>query len=227
MVSTDTDTSEASQPINTDDTELNKKKVIQSKGNEFPSNIQIIPLCVPIPSISSNDFELNTMMSASSISPVSSLPTPVSTELSETSTFLPIECVHVVGTITVMKMSCAMIWIGWGDRKDDSPSSPSINTRDGTLLPPMGPMCLAMPKVYKGSSPCTQITNSENDDDQMIGWQMASRLSKKTGWPVSVSCSLGGGGGQRDVSCHRSAALAEKKIGKILLNLISESSSTV
>jgi len=62
----------------------------------------------------------------------------------------------------------------------------------------------------------------------MRAWQMASRLSKKVGWPIFVSCSLGlveggkSGGGEFDgggsgVVSHRAAALVEKEVGRILL----------
>jgi hypothetical protein len=111
----------------------------------------------------------------------------------------------VVGTITFMNQS-AMIWIGWGKisiQDDDGkvvsqPQQINHQSRLGTGIPPMGPLVVATPKTeYKGMSsqndkaaPCTQLVGGHNEEEMMIGWQMASRISKKIGWPIFVSCSL-------------------------------------
>ena len=85
--------------------------------------------------------------------------------------------------------------------------------------------------------PCSQLISSPNDEEMMLGWQMACRLTKKVGWPVFVSTSLnknndatsayldqrmeGGMMGMEGFvdssSISYCAALAEKKVGEIIL----------
>jgi len=141
----------------------------------------------------------------------------------------------VVGTVTFMNKS-AMIWIGWGDIKaDESANSLCIGNCDtvGTGTPMMGPLVVAMPRTnFSGVSrnsvevPCSQLISGSNDEEMMVGWQMASRLSRKVGWPIFVSCSLGSDttgmeSGPRindfdGLSAQRAAAFSEREVGKIL-----------
>jgi len=141
----------------------------------------------------------------------------------------------VVGTITVMDKSSAMIWLGWGTAANEQ----QILGRSLDTLPMMGPTVIAMPRIkYSGmspfESPCSQLIGSDNEDDQMIGWQMASRLSQKLQWPIVLSCSLvatdmggmmSGTGGEDgfgigvNLLAHRAAALGEKEIGRLLLSI--------
>ena len=101
----------------------------------------------------------------------------------------------------------------------------------------MGQVVVSMPRTnYKGAfgkgstePSCSQIIGSSNSDDQMLGSQMASRLSIRSGLAVFVSCQLSSSsaGGEMDGStwgaemdgdlvAHRAAALAEKEVWKIL-----------
>lgn len=146
----------------------------------------------------------------------------------------------IVGTVTFFNKS-AMVWIGWGDFEeqesnvDDTDRCNNSNYAlelNGTGIPVMGPMVVAMPRSkYAGShdeAPCSQLISSSNDEEMMLGFQMASRLTKKVGWPVFVSSSLesndasmnkveGMEGGFGDSSVSYAAALAEKKVGQIIL----------
>ena len=151
----------------------------------------------------------------------------------------------IVGTVTFFNNS-AMVWIGWGElddndksqdksefKKDPSSGVESLKiTNSG--LPVMGPLVVAMPRSkYAGvgshdEAPCSQLISGANDEEMMLGWQMASRLTKKVGWPIFVSTSLDK---NNEVSLNKvegiegfdissvllSAALAEKKVGEIIL----------
>lgn len=146
----------------------------------------------------------------------------------------------IVGTVTFFNKS-AMVWIGWGELDDNNNSSHESNNAKNVKqdnentnitnsgLPVMGPMVVAMPRSkYAGvgsidEAPCSQLISSANDEEMMLGWQMASRLTKKVGWPIFVSTSLDkndtsldrvdGMEGFGDSSVAISAALAEKKVG--------------
>lgn len=97
----------------------------------------------------------------------------------------------------------------------------------------MGPLVVAMPRTkFSGVSrnseeaPCSQLISGSSDEEMMLGWQMASRLSRKIGWPIFVSCSLGNnitgiesGSAMNDfngLSAQRAAAFSEREVGKIL-----------
>ncbi len=152
----------------------------------------------------------------------------------------------IVGTVTFFNKS-AMVWLSWGDVTDDELQEKVNNVHvSGKGIPTMGPMVVAMPRSkYVGfgassndeSAPCSQLISSSNDEEMMLGWQMASRLTKKVGWPIFVSTSLehspqlqsyGGGvndmeimaNGRQDfsdTSVFHLIALAEKKVGDIIL----------
>mmetsp|Transcript_19051 Transcript_19051/g.27073 ORF Transcript_19051/g.27073 Transcript_19051/m.27073 type:complete len:241 (-) Transcript_19051:29-751(-) len=155
----------------------------------------------------------------------------------------------VVGTITVMKRSSAFLWIGWGDCEQQESSKDSRKSRRPlSSLPPMGPLVIAMPRMnYAGTTSaneeaaCSQLIGGENEEDQMIGWQMASRLTKKLGWPILVACSLaststsnsgalqympgadeGNTNALASMTSQRAAALGEKEIYRILMTLKNE-----
>ena len=169
----------------------------------------------------------------------------------------------VVGTITVMQRSSAFVWVGWGDGEPQDSQPPlSYNNNNNSparslsTLPIMGPLVISMPrtKYYSGSigsdssssyttvdPACSQLIGGENVDDQMIGWQMASRLSSKLGWPILVACSLAATAASSNIvssargdatvvpleestnstseaslMSHKAAALGEKEIYRIL-----------
>lgn len=101
-----------------------------------------------------------------------------------------------------------MVWFGWGTVEEDVEGENQDDRRvemegrtTGTGLPVMGPLVVSMPRTkYVGpgggeDAPCSQLIGGDNEEDQMLGWQMASRLSRSVGWPVYVSGTLGGGGG--------------------------------
>ena len=105
----------------------------------------------------------------------------------------------------------------------------------GAGTPVMGPLVVAMPRTkFAGGrgnnedTPCSQLISGPSDEEMMVGWQMASRLSRRIGWPIFVSCSLGSNvtgmessGPDRDNfeggSAQRAAAFAEREVGKILV----------
>jgi hypothetical protein len=134
--------------------------------------------------------------------------------------------VGVVGTITLLNKS-AMIWCGWG--KMQSNNSEKTVARG---IPAMGPVVVAMPRTnYKGAFSDAHDSSSSQligggEDDQMIGGQMASRLSQRLGFPIIVSCSLSSSEGahmetlfsglDRASMAQRAAALAEKEVARLL-----------
>jgi hypothetical protein len=138
----------------------------------------------------------------------------------------------IVATITFFNKS-VMVWIGRGDLEDGENDGTNQVTYEknsgvlGTGLPTGGPLVVAMPRSkYTGFGsndevPCSQLIGGANDEEVMLGWQMASRLTKKVGWPIFVSTSLY----QNDTSMNElgdtsllhAAALTEKKIGDIIL----------
>lgn len=142
----------------------------------------------------------------------------------------------VVGQITFLK-NCVMIWIGWG--RLELEGNNSSMTSCGT--PAMGPMCVSMPRTnYQGmgsnESAISQLIGGLNEEEVILGNHMAARLSKKIGRPVFVSSSLGDMGslGSTTTSMDgdglagnsfgdvgslavHAAALAEKEVGRILL----------
>lgn len=147
----------------------------------------------------------------------------------------------IVGTVTFFNKS-AMVWIGWGEtdeenrpklQSDNITGEESTTTITNSGIPVMGPMVVAMPRSkYAGigsedEAPCSQLISSPNDEEMMLGWQMASRLTRKVGWPIFVSTSLDkndasldkveGMEGFVDSSISYSAALAEKKVAEIIL----------
>lgn len=135
----------------------------------------------------------------------------------------------VVGTVTMMSKKSAMVWMGWGSSMDTSEGE--IN---GCGIPKMGPLVVAMPRTkYQGlggnESACSQLINSENDEEMMMGWQMASRLSKKLGIAIFCSCSFGfvasdailqGSSLSDEEETIKAAALAEKEVGSIISSYV-------
>jgi hypothetical protein len=143
----------------------------------------------------------------------------------------------VVGTITFLKNS-VMVWIGWGKLDSDLQTQTDVSsTTTGCGMPAMGPTTVAMPRTaYQGMSsgdeaPCSQLIGGTNEEEIMMGNSMASRLAKKSGMPVFVSCSLSGptgghglqlqgnafGSGDEGSLAVHAAALAEKEVGRIIL----------
>ena len=102
--------------------------------------------------------------------------------------------------------------------------------------PIMGCVSLSTPRskysgaLHNGDPPSSQIVGGPSEEDMVLGMQMSSRLAKRTGWPVFVSCGLNGleapggaeglegfGGGTGGLIGQRMAALAEREVGKIIL----------
>jgi hypothetical protein len=93
----------------------------------------------------------------------------------------------------------------------------------------MGQLTVAFPRTkYQGAfsgtgeSSCSTLTGGHSDD-QVLGWQMASRLSQKLGYPIFVSCALFASdppewmaGLDKATATQRAAALAERKVRQIL-----------
>lgn len=106
----------------------------------------------------------------------------------------------------------------------------------------MGQVVVAMPRTnYKGAfgtgakePSCSQIVGSASSEDQMLGSQMASRLSTRSGMAVLVSCQLSSIGDNQEawtsgmnseMISHRAAALAEKEVWRILKDIVAEQES--
>ena len=107
--------------------------------------------------------------------------------------------------------------------------------------PTMGSFALSMPPMILNNGrpmldreiPTTQLLGGSSEEDMILGQQISTRLAKRVGWPIFVSCSFsgregnssGGGEGQEgdilssddDSMRQHSAALAEKEVARILL----------
>jgi hypothetical protein len=131
----------------------------------------------------------------------------------------------VVGTITLLNKS-AMIWFGWGRIVEQRQSD-----RTARGIPTMGQVVIAMPRTtYKGAFANSHESSSSQlvgggEEDQMIGGQMACRLSQRLGFPIIVSCCLASEGVQmetllsgldRSSVAQRAAALAEREVARLL-----------
>jgi hypothetical protein len=99
----------------------------------------------------------------------------------------------------------------------------------------MGPLIVAMPRTKyagafcesSGEASTSKLIGTPEEEDEMIGRQMSSRLSQRSGLSVFVSCSFAGappamaaqGVDPAGVGAiqHRAAALAEREIGRLLL----------
>jgi hypothetical protein len=230
------------------------------------SNLEVFTFCVPLVELCNSESVLVATMEEV-IDMGSSERTGVSGEMRGNNASLTTgssKC--VVGTITVMKRSSAFVWVGWGDCEPQD-SQPPLSYNDNSparslsTLPNMGPLVISMPRTnyYSGSigtdsnssytnvdPACSQLIGGENVDDQMIGWQMASRLSSKLGWPILVACSLAATAASSNVVSsargdatvpleestnstsegsllsHKAAAVGEKEIYRILTLLKSQ-----
>ena len=131
--------------------------------------------------------------------------------------------VGVVGTITLLNKS-AMIWFGWGRIQ----SQPDKTARG---IPTMGQVVIAMPRTtYRGAfanghEPSSSQLIGGGEEDQMIGGQMACRLSQRLGFPIIVSCCIASeavqmetifSGLDRSSVAQRAAALAEREVARLL-----------
>jgi len=152
----------------------------------------------------------------------------------------------VVGTITLRGQS-AIVWFGWGDIEAGEATS-AVKEVNGVLSvgngkPPMGSLALSMPPVIRNGRPrldgvpTTQLLGGSSEEDMILGHQISARLAKRVGWPIFVSCSFSGLGGDsgggatggQDAMAPPSAgfedslpqhapALAEREVSRILLH---------
>ena len=128
----------------------------------------------------------------------------------------------IVGTITMLKNS-AMIWMGWGNIQQHSQQQQP----PASGVPNMGQLVVAMPRTtYKGAfgvdASTSQLLGGDSED-QLLGAQMASRLSAKLGYPMFVSCQFYTAEPQEWMAgldktsvTQRAAALAERKVRHLL-----------
>jgi hypothetical protein len=161
-----------------------------------------------------------------------------------------------------------VVWFGWGgikkttcDGDDDYDDGGGVVTtttttknEDGVFSivvgngrPPMGPLVLSMlPRNVRGvvatAVSSTQLLGELSGDDMILGHQVSARLARRVSWPIFISFSLcgwggdqgaegGGGGGVAasssmspaasagydEISQCRAAALAEREASRILL----------
>ena len=146
----------------------------------------------------------------------------------------------VVGTVT-LRGGSAVVWFGWGavepsDGADDGHSAAAAAA--GCGRPAMGPLALSMPPAVRGggrrdaAAPTTQLVAGPGEEDMILSQQISSRISRRTDWPVFVSCSVAGrsggmgeGGlespaaaaGMDDSLPGHAAALAEREVSRIIL----------
>ena len=106
----------------------------------------------------------------------------------------------------------------------------------------MGSLALSMPPAIRNNGrpaldrdaiSTTQLLGGSSEEDMILGQQISTRIAKRVGWPIFVSCSFSGregnssGGieGQEgdilssddDSMRQYSATLAEKEVARILL----------
>ena len=112
----------------------------------------------------------------------------------------------------------------------------------------MGSLALSMPPLFQSTSrndgiPSTLLLGGSSEEDMILGQQISSRLAKRVGWPIFVSCSFSGWGGDMagwasgadgseggasmaspalsagydDSMSQHAAALAEREVSRILL----------
>eukprot|EP00545_Synedropsis_sp_CCMP1620_P007996 CAMPEP_0119029474 /NCGR_PEP_ID=MMETSP1176-20130426/40539_1 /TAXON_ID=265551 /ORGANISM="Synedropsis recta cf, Strain CCMP1620" /LENGTH=212 /DNA_ID=CAMNT_0006985819 /DNA_START=41 /DNA_END=679 /DNA_ORIENTATION=+ len=185
-------------------------KELDSSNN----NIRQLTFGVPLPNDVAHD-------------PLSDLPAPVRSLMGDAG---------IVGSVLLLKNS-AMIWLGWGNidtRTTTTTTTTSTDGDDSTAVegrgvPNMGQMTVAFPRTkYQGAfsgageSSCSALVGGDSED-QVLGWQMASRLSQKLGYPIFVSCALFASdppewmaGLDKAMATQRAAALAERKVRQIL-----------
>ncbi len=128
----------------------------------------------------------------------------------------------IVGSVLILN-NAAMIWLGWGNID----SRVGSTTVEGRGIPTMGSMVVGFPRThYKGlgdgEASCSQLVGGDSED-QMLGWQMAARLSRQLGYPIFVSCSLFESetqdwmaGLDKASVAQLAAALAERKVRGLL-----------
>jgi len=133
------------------------------------------------------------------------------------------DTVGIVGTITLFKNS-TMIWMGWGKIQQNCTQAPQMSG-----VPSMGQLVVAMPRTkYKGAfsdeggASTSQLVGGDSED-QILGAQMASRLSTTLGYPIFVSCHFNAAdnlewmaGLEKSAVTQRAAALAERKVRLLL-----------
>ncbi len=115
-----------------------------------------------------------------------------------------------------------MVWFGWGgikkttcdgDNYDDGggvvTTTTTTENKDGIFSivvgnrrPPMGLLAPSMPPrnvrgVDATAVSSTQLLGGSSEDDMILGHQVSARLARPAGWPIFVSCSLCGWGGDR------------------------------
>jgi hypothetical protein len=116
----------------------------------------------------------------------------------------------------------AVVWFGWGGIEkttcngDDYDNGGGVVTtttttenKDGVFSivvgngrPPMGLLALSMPPrnvrgVDATAVSSTQLLGGSSEDNMILGHQVSVRLACRVGWPIFVSCSLCGWGGDR------------------------------
>ena len=167
------------------------------------NSVKVIPFCVTLPPILSPDPSLG-----------------------------------VVGTVTLRGKS-AVVWFGWGAAEpcgdgEEQAAAAAV----GCGRPAMGPLALAMPPAVRSggrrdaAAPTTQLVAGPGEEDMILSQQISSRISRRTDWPVFVSCSVAGrgggmglggeespamGAGMDDSLPSHAAALAEKEVSRIIL----------
>jgi hypothetical protein len=147
----------------------------------------------------------------------------------------------IVGHVTIMKKSI-LIWFGWGQVEEVSSQTEAAtttnhdNNNNNSSLPAMGPFMVAMPRTnYTGAfatneAATTKLIGGDNEDEELLCRQMASRLSTKLGIAVFCSSALNAsihhslqgmvvGGEDLSLIQHRVAALTEKKVYELLQDL--------
>jgi hypothetical protein len=140
----------------------------------------------------------------------------------------------IVGTIILMNKTSAYIWFGWGQLQSGNAEDAESQTALGkSSSVSMGSLNVGMPRTnYQGAfagdteASTSKLIGSENEDEDSLGRNMASRLSSKLGISIIIACNLEGApavaveGLDSGMVQHQAAAQAERKILQILRNRI-------
>ena len=169
---------------NNNDNDNNDAKVVPLERES--SNIEIVPFAVRLNESvlqGLDDFDNDNDATTATAPPVSK------------NSLLRMSDHGIVGTVTFLGKSSAMVWMSWGKL---STSTTTAVVMGRGVPPTIGQMVAAFPRSqYQGAFSSsnsggltTQLLGGDCQDNQHLVHQMASRLTQQTGQPVLVSSAL-------------------------------------
>lgn len=149
----------------------------------------------------------------------------------------------IVGTILLLNRKSVYVWFAWGEPMVSPPSADSTISSERTKHSAgkgsdleMGPLMIGMPRtIYQGAfsgaleASVSKLVGSADEEEETLARNIASRLSKKLGISVMLSCSLKGcpasaeEGLEASIVQARAAAQAEREILDILTKKLTAS----